>query len=375
MIQQTVRILRRELPDNQRILMISDIHGHADGLREVLRKADFSTEDVLVIVGDLCEKGPQTLKTIRDVMALCRKYTVYPLMGNVDLARLEMLMSDDPAVQKKLVKYSLSVLKWWPATFLGEMCKEAGFVLDENMDTQTVFPLLRKQFSQEIAFLSSLPTILETQRIIFVHGGIPHERLDELEGESCYPVLKRDAFLDEGLSFQKYVAVGHWPAALYGDQYPCHNPVIDRKRHILCLDGGCGVKSDGQLNLLAMPHWQSDDFTLYTWDGLPQIIALEDQQASEKSCYIRWTRELPPVTVLEKKGDMCHIRYKNHELDVPSSLLWTENGVTYCDDTTDYRLPVCKGDRLALISKGPMGCYVKKNGIAGWYQGAYQKEK
>ena len=69
-------IRRVSLPDHRRILMISDIHGHADGLRVILDKARFTRDDALIIVGDLIEKGPQSLDTVRLVMRLCRTHTV-----------------------------------------------------------------------------------------------------------------------------------------------------------------------------------------------------------------------------------------------------------------------------------------------------------
>lgn len=363
------RIQRIQFPDHRRIMMISDIHGHAAGLKAVLKQADFGQQDILVIVGDMVEKGPETLRTIRDVMALCEAYTVYPLIGNVDLSRLQMIMSDDVAIQQKLLNYSIDVKRWWPTSFLEEMCAEIGLTMDEQLDTARVFPQLRAHFAKELAFLDGLPAILETQRFIFVHGGIPHERLHELEGEECASLLKRDAFWEEGLSFDKYVAVGHWPVALYCDDRPCHNPLIDHKRHILCLDGGCGIKKEGQLNLLCLPEWRSDDFTCFTWDELPEVVALEAQEESVQSCNIRWTRELPSVSVLENQGEVCRIRYREYELDVPASFLWMQDGRWYCDDITDYLLPVQPGDRLKVIVSNALGSYVKKNGTVGWYKG------
>ena len=372
MAMELKNLIRRvQFPDHSRILMISDIHGHAEGLHALLRETGFGAEDVLVIVGDLIEKGPQTLRTIRDVMALCREYAVYPLIGNVDLSRVQMLLSDDVQQQRALLTFSLGCRRWWPSSFLEEMCREAGIPLDESMDTKTIYPKLRERFWQEIAFLQSLPAVLETQRMIFVHGGVPHEKLDELE--SCAPLLKRDEFLKEGLSFSKYVAVGHWPVALYSDAYPCHNPIIDRERKIISLDGGCGIKQDGQLNLLCLPDWRSDDFTLHTWDELPAVTALDDQQPSADSFHIRWTRELMPVEVTERGDVMSRITCCGHEMNVPTDYLWEKNGTTYCDDITDYRLPVRKGDLLKLLFQNEYGCYAKKDGTSGWYMGRIQK--
>lgn len=365
-------IQRVQFPDDRRILMISDLHGHTSGLRALLEEAGFSEQDVLVIVGDFVEKGPESLQTIRYVMELSRKHTVYPLMGNVDLWRVECLFSDDPAVQLDMVAYSLKALKWWSSSFLGELCEELGVALSMEMDTQAVFSRIRTHFEKELSFLSHLPTILETQRMIFVHGGIPHERLDELEGTPAHPLMKRDHFMEEGLSFQKYVVVGHWPVALYSQSHPCSNPVIDRTRHIISLDGGCGVKSDGQLNLLSIPCWQSEAFEYRTWNSLPVITALEAQEASADYGYIRWGDH--QVEVLESMGDKARILHHGREMLVPSDFLWEDKGRIYCDDYTDYRLPVSPGDRLSLLRTLPNGCYVKKDGMTGWYMGRYQSE-
>ena len=194
----TADIRYEEIPDDRRILMISDLHGHADGLKKLLQAVSFDETDILVIVGDCVEKGPQSLQTVRYVMELCRRCTVWPVMGNVDLWRLRSLLSDEADIQQDILRFSLNARKWWPDTLLGEMCRECGIALDEHMDTQTVFPVLRRHFEKEIAFLANLPTILETQKFIFVHGGIPHERLNELRGRPAHPLMKWDHFMEEG---------------------------------------------------------------------------------------------------------------------------------------------------------------------------------
>ena len=62
--------------------------------------------------------------------------------------------------------------------------------------------------------------------------------------------MKNDDFLGQGLSFRKWVAVGHWPVTLYDPSIQCSNPRVERDRRIISLDGGCVLKVDGQLNAL-----------------------------------------------------------------------------------------------------------------------------
>ena len=64
------RIKKLRLGPGRRILAVSDIHGNLPYLKGLLEKASFSENDVLVIVGDLLEKGPYSLDTLRFVMEL-----------------------------------------------------------------------------------------------------------------------------------------------------------------------------------------------------------------------------------------------------------------------------------------------------------------
>ena len=365
-------IQRVEFPDNRRILMLSDIHGHAEGLEKLLRQVHFSKDDILVIVGDLVEKGPESLRTVRMVMELCRTHTVYPLMGNVDMWRMARLMSDDIELQQNLLQYSLKARKWWGHSFLDELCHEIGVTFTETTDTQILFQQLREHFTKEISFLLSLPTILETQRMIFVHGGIPHENLDELAGTEALPLMKWDAFRDTSLSFKKYVAVGHWPVHLYPDSKLSSNPIIDLERRIISLDGGCGISRDGQLNLVILPCWKSDDFSFVSWDAFPQITALDTQEASASYECTRYGREHIPVIILRQQDDWADVLYNSHVMKIPAAFLYSHGKDTCCDGATNYQHSVVPGDRLALVCKASFGCLVKKNGILGWYNGRYE---
>ena len=77
-------ISRITLPQNRRIIAISDIHGRLDYLTGLLDKLRFGKEDILFIVGDFVEKGPQSLATLRYIMELCKEFTVHVSCGNCD---------------------------------------------------------------------------------------------------------------------------------------------------------------------------------------------------------------------------------------------------------------------------------------------------
>ncbi|MCD7806183.1 MAG: metallophosphoesterase, partial [Lachnospiraceae bacterium] len=73
----------QEIParPGQRILVMSDIHGHMDNLFHLLKKLNYSRDDILVIIGDLVDKGPDSLRTLRYIMELSERGNVYVSMG------------------------------------------------------------------------------------------------------------------------------------------------------------------------------------------------------------------------------------------------------------------------------------------------------
>ena len=90
-ISLKTRIQRVEVPKGRRMLAVSDIHGHGEFLKRLLLMAEFSEEDILFIAGDIVEKGPDSLKTLRYVMELCETLKVYPTIGNIDRWRVQMI--------------------------------------------------------------------------------------------------------------------------------------------------------------------------------------------------------------------------------------------------------------------------------------------
>ena len=89
MYQTTVK--RVPLPEGRRVFAVSDIHGGLTPLRQAMAQAGFSKDDILFVVGDYAERGLENLAVFREIMGLCQTHTVYPLMGNTDLSRLEWL--------------------------------------------------------------------------------------------------------------------------------------------------------------------------------------------------------------------------------------------------------------------------------------------
>ena len=52
-------------------------------------------------------------------------------------------------------------------------------------------------------------------------------------------------FFNKSHSANKYVVVGHWPVVNYSDKAPSNNPVIDKEKKIIAIDGEIRLKRQG----------------------------------------------------------------------------------------------------------------------------------
>ena len=73
------------------IYCISDIHGCYDEFMELLRKIDFSPDDTLYILGDVIDRGEDSIKCLRYIMEASN---VHLLMGNHEQMMIDALTSD-----------------------------------------------------------------------------------------------------------------------------------------------------------------------------------------------------------------------------------------------------------------------------------------
>lgn len=369
MINLTTKIERIALEQGKRILVTSDIHGYLSYFKKVLKKACFSDNDILFIVGDMIEKGPENLNTLRYVMELCKKGNVIPLIGNVDAYRLKLIYKLSEENVCGFYDYILNLRKWAGSSFYEELAAECGYTINTPEDI-----LLSKQdvithFENEFKFLANLPTVVETQNYIFVHGGLREKQVSDNLEKGIFELTKFDAFAENTSDvFDKYVIAGHWPVVLYGSDIPQMNPIINRDKKIISIDGGCGVKKDGQLNLLIIPdiNCSVDEISYISHDEIPAGYALENQSPSTDSIYISWVNR--EIRILDKGKDFSYIEHVKSgcKLHIPNSFLRNE---TECFDYTDYVLPVNKGDRVSIISQNSKGYIVKKDGVIGWYYG------
>ena len=159
-------VIHPNFPPGRRIVAVSDIHGNLPFFRALLDKIALTPEDILVLVGDLLEKGQESLALLRYVMDLCRTHTVYPLCGNCDGLVYRFFRGDE--LDGRFFSF---YLPQHPESTLRQLAREGGF--DQTEDLPRLRADLRAAYPEEHLFLSRMPTILETEHLVFVHGGVP----------------------------------------------------------------------------------------------------------------------------------------------------------------------------------------------------------
>ena len=346
----------------RRIIAVSDIHANMPYFKGVLQKAGFCDDDILIIDGDFLEKGSESLVTLRYIMELSAKGNCHVVCGNCDgWADAVDKLSD--YWSERMVGYMVKR----GSGLLFDMCRDMGVNVTWELNYLPLVPILRERYAAEWDFIRSLPHIIETEHCIFVHGGIKTDVPREKQhGGEC---MKFDNFLGTDYKFDKWVIVGHWPVVLYHENYVCANPIIDRERHIISIDGGCSLKDDGQLNALIIPYDGSEDFSFVAYDPFPVRRVKTPQEGGVRSYYIRWGDN--EVQVLRRGGEFSLVRHirTGYEMEILTKYLYSDDEISTCNDSTDLVLKLDAGDEVSVVEETSRGYLVKHKGTSGWYYG------
>ncbi len=354
-------IKQLNIDEGRRILVVSDIHGNLDFLKGVLKKANFTPRDELIINGDFLEKGPDSLGTLRYIMKLAESGHTHAVCGNCD--DWCTIFHADALMDERIMQYVL----YKKSGILWDMLNEAGIDLFESGSFTQCKAELARLYPDEWRFLTELPHAIETEKFIFAHAAADPDK--PLSEHTVEDLIRCDRFLSLGRRFNKWLVVGHYPVQLYGTDKVCANPVIDPEHKIVSIDGACVLKDDGQLNAFIIPHKYSEDFRFVGYDAFPERVVLSAQAEGDHSYYIRWGDS--QVRVLQRGEEFSRCRHvrTGYEMDILTKYLFSDSEYTDCNDCTDYVLPLEVGDIVRVVETTSRGYFVKHGGWSGWYYG------
>lgn len=355
------------LAQGQRLIAISDVHGHIQLLHALLDQVRYCEDDALVFLGDYIERGAHSLPVLEFVARLfaARPQNVRLLLGNWELYILSAIEKGDCAL---LYKNRQRLLARAGNTLYGEMCARLGLDADSEAAMRAAHPKVMEKFGALIRFFLERPIVLDAGEMVFVHGGLPHGDLAALDPDHPYRCMKFDDFLWQDSVFARPVVFGHMPVVNGRRHVPCALPYFDARRNVIGIDGGCGVKHEGQLNALL---WRDGVFSCDCVSGdLPVVRAKSAQAESKNSLNVHY---FEPLRVLSQEGALARVRHEatGRVLWAFAGDIWQEEGIDHTE-TTDYALGVEAGDRLYVVRQTPRGLLAQKNGVTGWYYGAWE---
>lgn len=175
-----------------RTLIIGDIHGCVEELKELLSIFNPTPQDKIYSVGDVINKGEDSRACIR----ILKSFNIKPVLGNHEYWYLNRYPFDEDSKWKAFYDLNLSI--------------------------------------DDVLWLKTLPLFIENDRFILVHGGFdPRIGLEKTDKETLVSIRTLDINkkqipwydLYEG---EKPVYFGHWAAL-----------GLHRTKNTICLDSGC----------------------------------------------------------------------------------------------------------------------------------------
>ncbi|WP_047980328.1 metallophosphoesterase [Ornithinibacillus contaminans] len=354
-----IEVQKLKLDATKRLIITSDIHADIALFKNLLEKVDFKDDDYLIINGDLCEKGPDSLGLVHYIRTFIQEHpTIFLTKGNCDVAFRYVLEEDEEI---------LPYMRWRKNSLLHEMMAKHGKSMEDFSSLAELADYYRTYFSQELAWLESLPTAYELEDYLIVHAGIEN-RIDWRKTEETNALYIK-AFHESGHQADKTVIVGHWPVVNYrADQVSSHNPLIDHKKRIISIDGGNQIKKDGQLNALIIENGKiSHTFV----DAL-------DKQVVVKRAHQDTTNRVGTVTYpnyemhkleQEEYFTLCENRNVSVKQWIKNEYLVEKDNTLFCrDDLSTTFLSVDKNEIVKMVDDSCAGYVLVKKftGEVGW---------
>jgi serine/threonine protein phosphatase 1 len=198
-------------PDGVEIYAVGDIHGRLDLLDAMIARIEAErsrvpdVRTVVVILGDMVDRGPQSREVVDRLIAWGREGSVelHVLCGNHEATLLEFLR--DPAVGPSWADYGGGdTLRSYGVRPPASRRDLAGWEAAQQAFGLTLPP-------EHVAFFERLETILVLGGYAFVHAGLrPGVPLHEQAERDLLWI--RDEFLQFRGAWEKVVVHGHTPA-------------------------------------------------------------------------------------------------------------------------------------------------------------------
>ncbi|WP_414050775.1 metallophosphoesterase [Macrococcus animalis] len=341
---------------DRRTIVVSDIHGSIELFKQLLEKVNFTDNDRLIILGDIIDKGPNSIGLIEYVSELLKKEYVHMILGNCDCIFDEL--------EEDYLYHYMS----YRHTIVHEALDKLGKTLDDYATQGEMAADIRKHFGYLHDVVRDLPLMIETEDFIFVHAGLDQQNY---MNTSRYNALNMRFFYQQTHDAEKMVVVGHFPTCNFvEDGLMSNNIKINQSSRIIDIDGGNQVKYNGQLNAMIITY-NDDDYLIETTfiDDYPRREIIQDFEVAYQEPH---TFTYPHFEIEVLEGDAYFTQAKHVQSGVDfmvktEFIKETESGYRLKDDYTDFFMDVTVGEIVAVIDESYLGyTLIMKDGITGW---------
>lgn len=234
----------------QRIYVISDLHGYYDLLIKLLDKIKFSDNDILYIIGDICDRGPDSLKILFYIQ---KHQNIILIKGNHEQMMQEALYY---GVYYDDLDYPSDACYLWRANGGDMTIKNIRQYLQKDKLHYESYRVVRMLFLKNLYdYLNNLPEYVEVKindkNYVLVHAGV--DVRFPLEKQKSYALLWiRDDFHFSCGDLDKIYIFGHTPTVFLNMNRSFDIWYDEVYQNKIGIDGGlaCGVA--GQLNCLCL---------------------------------------------------------------------------------------------------------------------------
>ena len=341
--------------------------GKTTFIKQLLKEARYTTQDYLIIDGDFVEKGTQAIETVHYLQYLQQKsQRVYVLLGNCEYA-LDALINDDDLCQEML-HYLRKIGK---SGMIDQIVSRKHLDLKKEKP-QILQKIVRESLQEELNYIASLPTSIETDDFLCIHAGI--ENKNDWQNAPLSSFIEKRDFQKIGHCLKKYVIVGHLPTSNFYQSQIKNDVLMDFDKKIISIDGGTGVKFISQLNALIIENdGKNLTFKNHFVQPLPIYRIKQDKFVENKENHkVSWPNF--EIEILEKREEFsfCKVIHTNQMLWIKNEFIYLKNKHFYClDDYIDHFITVHENEDVKVIGLYGKFAYIIKNKEIGWIESGY----
>jgi len=202
-----------------RRIVIGDIHGCLRTFRQLLEdKIHLSHDDILYLLGDLIDRGPDSKGVMDYVMSLSdQNYRVHTIRGNHE----EMMLTAD--------KGERYMYNW---IYNGAEATFNSFGIDMYSCLLSELPAMIP--TRYLDFARSTGYFAELEDVLIVHAGF-NFLIDDPFTDTNAMIWSRDMLYNRDKAGGRNIIHGHTPVSLE----MIHAAVADKNCNLINLDGGC----------------------------------------------------------------------------------------------------------------------------------------